>query len=194
MKTVEIIGYKRANLGKQAAKTLRKEALVPGVLYGGENQIHFHTPMALLKELVYTPKAHFIKFNLEGTLYECILQDIQFHPVNEMILHIDFLQLFENKKIKMQIPTRLIGTPPGVEKGGNLVHKIKKLPIHAYPKDMPDEITIDISSLEVGQMVRVSHLTPGPYTILALAGAPIAAVETTRATRSETVEAKPSKK
>lgn len=185
MTTIEIIGYQRANLGKQPAKQLRNEAQVPGVLYGGKEQMHFYTPMALLKELVYTPHAHFVKLNLEGTIYECILQDIQFHPVSEVILHIDLLQIFDDKKIKMLIPTELVGAAPGVAKGGNLVHKQKKLYVLAYPKDMPDKIQVDISGLEVGQMVRVSHVKADNFTILAVPGTPIAVVETTRALRAD---------
>jgi large subunit ribosomal protein L25 len=188
MKTIEIIGYQRANLGKQASKNLRNEAQVPGVLYGGKEQVHFYTPMVLLKNLVYTPQAHFVSLNLEGTIYNCILQDIQFHPVSEVILHVDFLQIFEDKEIKMHIPTVLIGDAPGVVKGGNLVHKMKKLPVSAYPKYMPDDIQVDISTLEVGQMVRVSHIKIENYTILSLPGTPVAVVETTRALRAGAAE------
>ncbi|OJW67427.1 MAG: 50S ribosomal protein L25/general stress protein Ctc [Candidatus Amoebophilus sp. 36-38] len=194
MKTIEIIGYQRANLGKQASKNLRNEAQVPGVLYGGNKQVHFYTPMALLKNIVYTPQAHFISLNLEGTIYNCILQDIQFHPVSEVILHIDFLQVFEDKKIKMHIPTVLVGDAPGVVKGGNLAHKMKKLPVVAYPKDMPDQIQVDISTLDVGQMTRVSHLKTENYTILALPGTPVAMVETTRALRAGSTESEKSAK
>eukprot|EP01132_Coremiostelium_polycephalum_P000034 gene34-48_t len=181
---IQIIGYKRANLGKKSAKHLRNEANAPGVLYGGNEQVHFYTPMALLKNLVYTSEARFVTLNLEGTIYNCILQDVQFHPVSELILHIDLLQIFEDKQIKMQIPTVLTGTAPGVVKGGNLAHKIKKLTVLAYPKDMPENIQVDISTLEVGQMTRVSHLETKNYTILALPGTPIAVVETTRALRA----------
>lgn len=195
MKTIEIIGYERANLGKQASKHLRNEAMVPGVLYGGKKQIHFYTPMALFKDLVYTSKAHFVTLNLEGTLYNCILQDIQFHPVSEMILHVDFLEISPNKKIKMHIPTVLVGDAPGVVKGGNLAHKVKKLPVVAYPKDMPDKIKVDVSTLDVGQMSRVSHIKADNYTILALPGTPVAVVKTTRALRAAgTTEEKAAKK
>jgi large subunit ribosomal protein L25 len=184
MKTIEIIGYLRANLGKQASKQLRNEAQVPGVVYGGKEQIHFYTPMAILKDLIYTPHAYFVKLNLEGTIHSCILQDIQFHPVSEVIVHIDFLRIFEDKQIKMDIPTVLVGDAPGVVKGGSLVHKKKKLSVVAYPKDMPDIIPVDISGLDVGQMVRVSHIKAENYTILAVPGTPVAVVETTRALRA----------
>ena len=114
MKTVEIIGYKRANLGKAHSQKLRDEGLVPCVLYGGDEQVHFYSPMILLRELVYTNEAHFVHLNVEGEEYQAILQEVQFHPVSEVILHADFLRIAEDRKIKMNIPIRLIGQAPGV--------------------------------------------------------------------------------
>lgn len=184
MKTIEIIGYKRANLGKQEAKQLRRAAHAPCVLYGGKEQIHFYTPMALLKDLVYTPDAHFVHLNIESKAYQCILQDIQFHPVSEMILHVDFLQIFASKQVKMPIPTMIKGQAPGVTKGGNLAKKLRKLPVLAYPKDMPEHIEVDVSALDLGQMVRVRDIKTKHYTILALPGMPVASVEIPRALRS----------
>ncbi len=196
MKTIEIIGYKRANLGKQSAKRLRNEAHAPGVLYGGKEQIHFYTPMALLKDLIYTPQVHFVNLNIEGTTYSCMLQDVQFHPVSEMILHIDFLQIFDNKKISMDVPTILVGDAPGVVKGGRLVNKMKKLLVSAYPKDMPEHIQVDISGLDLGKMLRVREIKTENYTILELPTAPVAVVELTRALRTagEGAEGKGGKK
>ena len=186
MKTIEIIGYQRANLGKQEAKRLRREANAPCVLYGGQEQVHFYTPMALLRDLVYTPNAHFVDLTIGGNAYACILQDIQFHPVSEMILHVDFLQIFDNKQIKMQIPTVLTGQAPGVTKGGMLTKKMKKLPVLAYPKDMPAHIQVDVSTLELGKMVRVRDIKTVNYTILASPGIPVVSVEIPRALRSAT--------
>ena len=184
MKTIEIIGYKRANLGKQEAKRLRREANAPCVLYGGREQVHFYTPMALLRDLVYTPDVHFVRLIIEGTVYQCILQDIQLHPVSEMILHVDFLQISDEKQVKMQIPTMLVGKAPGVIQGGNLTKKLRKLPVLAYPKDMPDYIQVDVSALELGQMTRVRDIKAKHYTILALPSIPVASVEIPRALRS----------
>jgi large subunit ribosomal protein L25 len=184
MKTIEIIGYKRANLGKQEAKRLRREANAPCVLYGGKEQIHFYTPMALLKALVYTPDAQFVHLHIEEATYRCILQDIQFHPVNEMILHVDFLQIFDDKQVAMSIPVTLTGTAPGVIKGGYLTTKLRKLPVLAYPKDMPEYIQADVSSLDLGQMMRIRDIEIAQYKILASPGIPIASVEIPRALRS----------
>jgi len=184
MKTIEIIGYQRANLGKQEAKRLRREANAPCVLYGGKEQVHFYTPMALLRDLVYTPEAHFVHLTIGGTAYRCILQDIQFHPVSEMILHVDFLQIFDSKHVKMQIPTTLVGKAPGVVQGGHLAKKLRKLPVLAYPQDMPAHIQVDVSALALGQMVRVRDIKTEHYTILASPGIPVASVEIPRALRS----------
>lgn len=198
MKIIEIIGYKRANLGKQEAKRLRREANAPCVLYGGKEQVHFYTPMALLKDLIYTPDAYFVQLTIEGTTCQCILQDIQFHPVSEMILHVDFLRIFDNKQVKMQIPTMLMGKAPGVIQGGSLSKKLRKLPVLAYPKNMPAYIQVDVGALELGQMARVRDIKTAHYTILAAPSIPVASVEIPRALRSaagktEDTEAAPSK-
>lgn len=186
MKTREIIGYKRASLGKQEAKRLRQKAYTPGVLYGGKEQVHFYTPMSLLRDLVYTPDAHFVLLNIEGKEYLCILQDIQFHPVSEMIMHVDFLQVFDSKAIKMPIPIQLTGRAPGVVEGGKLVKKLRKLSVLAYPSSMPAYIEVDVSTLGLGQMVRVKDLKTPHYTILSTPGIPIVSVEIPRALRSAT--------
>ena len=166
MKTIEIIGYKRANLGKNESKKLREEGNVPSVVYGGKEQIHFHSPMILFRDLVYTPGANFVKLNIEGEIKNAILQDIQFHPVSEIILHADFLELSENKKIKMEIPVKFLGNSPGVLQGGKILTRIRKLSILAYPKNMPEFIEIDISHLELGKSVKVEDILSEQYEIL----------------------------
>ena len=131
MKTVEIIGYRRANLGKNDAQKVREEGHVPCVLYGGDSQVHFYAPVILFRDLVYTNEAHFVHLNIEGEECQAIMQEVQFHPVSEIILHVDFLRISEDRKIKMDIPTRLVGLSPGVAKGFNdlsdqLEHFIKR--------------------------------------------------------------------
>ncbi len=158
MKIIEIIGYKRANLGKADAKRIREESSVPCVLYGGKEQIHFYSPMILFRDIVYTPDAAFIKLNIEGEVFNAILQDIQFHPVSEIILHADFLELQEDKLIKMDIPVKFIGNAPGVLQGGRLLPKLRKIRIKALPKDMPESIDVDISSLDLGKSVKIRSI------------------------------------
>ena len=166
METIEIIGYKRANLGKKDSKKLREDGNVPCVLYGGDEQIHFHAPMILFRDLVYTPGANFIKLNIEGLEIDAILQDIQFHPVSEIILHADFLQLKDEKKIKMEIPVKIIGDSPGVQQGGKILMRIRKLSLMAYPKNMPQFVEVDISGLELGKSIKVEELLTEEYDIL----------------------------
>lgn len=129
MKNLEIIGYKRANLGKKGSKDLRAEGQVPCVLYGGKEQVHFYTPMILFKQLLYTPNVYQVDLNIEGVQYKAILQDAQFHAVNETIEHVDFLELDENKPVRMEVPVRFTGVAPGVQKGGKLISKLRKVQI-----------------------------------------------------------------
>ncbi len=166
METIEIIGYKRANLGKQNSKKLRGEGNVPCVVYGGKEQIHFHSPMILFRDLVYTPGANFVKLNIEGVEKDAILQDIQFHPVSETILHADFLELQDDKKVKMEIPVKIIGNSPGVQQGGKILMRIRKLSLMAYPKNMPSFVEVDISELQLGKSIKVEELLNDQYDIL----------------------------
>lgn len=166
MKTVEIIGYKRANLGKRESKRLREEGNAPCVVYGNGEQTHFYSPMILFRDLVYTPEARFVLLNIEGEEKRCILQDIQFHPVNEMILHADFLELADDKKVKMDIPVRLVGTAPGVIKGGKLMTKLRKISVSGFPNDIPEFIDVNVSKLDLGKSVKVSELEAKNYEIL----------------------------
>jgi large subunit ribosomal protein L25 len=183
MKTVEIVGYKRANLGKSESKRLRQEGNVPCVLYGGGQQIHFYAPMILFRELVYTNEAHFVHLNIEGDEYKAILQEVQFHPVSEIILHADFLKIDENRKIKMNIPTRLVGRAPGVDKGGLLVRKRATLKVYGYPKDMPDHIDVDVSTLDFHHAIKVGDMKIPGLEFLDPKQSPIAAVEVPRAAK-----------
>ena len=120
MREVEIIGFKRANLGKTESNRLRAEGNVPGVLYGGDTQVHFYAPAIQFKPVLYTPEACFIKLNIEGEIYETIIQESQWHPVSEALLHVDLLQLFRGTPIKMNIPVKTVGNAVGVKNGGTL--------------------------------------------------------------------------
>ena len=166
MQKIEIIGYKRANLGKNESKKLREDGNVPCVVYGGKEQIHFHAPMILFRDLVYTPGANFVKLNIEGEEKDVILQDIQFHPVSEVILHADFLELNDNKKVKMEIPVKIFGDSPGVQQGGKILMRIRKLSVMAYPKNMPEFIEVDISGLDLGKSIKVEDLLNDEFDIL----------------------------
>ena len=183
MKTVEIIGYRRANLGKTGSQKLRDEGLVPCVLYGGNEQIHFYSPMILFRDLVYTNEAHFVHLNIEGEECQAILQEVQFHPVSEILLHADFLRISEDRKIKMNIPLRLVGEAPGVAKGGALVRKRAALMVYAFPKDMPDHIDVDVSALDFHHAVKVGDMKMEGLEFKDPKHASIAVVEVPRAAK-----------
>ncbi len=183
MKTIEIIGYRRANLGKSDAHKVREEGNVPCVLYGGNEQIHFYAPVILFRDLVYTNEAHFVHLNIEGEECQAIMQEVQFHPVSEIILHVDFLKISEDRKIKMSIPARLVGQAPGVAKGGALVQKRDSLKVFAYPKDMPDHIDVDCSQLDFHHAVKVGDVKLANLEFLDPKQASIAVVEVPRSAK-----------
>ncbi|MCS7017769.1 MAG: 50S ribosomal protein L25/general stress protein Ctc [Cytophagales bacterium] len=188
MKTLEIIGFKRANLGKRNAKNLRNEALVPCVLYGAGRQVHFAVPMILFRPLVYTSDVHMVELNVEGEIYKAILQDVQYHPVNEMIMHADFLELQEDKPIKMNIPVRLKGTAVGVQKGGKLVIKQSKVRVKALPANMPDTVEVDITNLDLGKSIRVRDIATQNFEILTNGQVTLASIAIPRALRGKSQE------
>jgi large subunit ribosomal protein L25 len=193
MKTIEIIGYRRANLGKTDSQKIREEGNVPCVLYGGNDQIHFYSPVILFRDLVYTNEAHFVHLNIEGEECQAIMQEVQFHPVSEIILHVDFLRITDERKIKMDIPVRLVGQAPGVAKGGALVRKRASLKIYGFAKDMPDHVDVDCSSLDFHHAVKVGDMKMANLEFLDPKMAAIASVEVPRAAKlaEETAAAAP---
>ena len=166
MKSITINGSKRESVGKKATKALRNAGQVPCVLYGGDQPVHFSAEELAFSKLVYTPNAHTVVIALGDTSYNAVLQDIQFHPVTENILHIDFYQLFDNKEIAMDIPVVLTGNSIGVRAGGVLRRNRRKLRIKALPTNLPDFIEVDISKLRIGNKVYVSQLPSEDYKFL----------------------------
>ena len=165
MNSIAISGSPRENVGKRDAKELRYAGKVPAVLYGGKEQIHFAIDAPALRDLVYTPEVNFAELEIAGKKYNAIMQDIQFHPLTEKIQHIDFLQLFDDKNVTIEIPVKLTGTSPGVKMGGKLVQKLRKLKVNALPKDIPQFVEVSIEPLEVGKSIRVRDLKADNYTI-----------------------------
>jgi large subunit ribosomal protein L25 len=166
MKSITIKGSKRESVGKVATKALRNAGQVPCVLYGGNEAVHFSAEEKAFKNLVYTPNVYTATIELGDEKVNCILQDIQFHPVNDRILHIDFYQLFDDKEVTMEIPVNLVGNAPGVIVGGALRFPKRKLKIKALPGNLPDAIEADISKLEIGDKLFVSELNVADCTIL----------------------------
>ena len=129
MKTTEIVGFKRDGVGTASAKALRADGNVPCVLYGGKDVIHFHSPMYLFKDLLYSPDAHIVELNVEGLKKKCVLQECQFHPVSDMLLHVDLLEIFDDKPVVMEVPVRLTGRSKGVVSGGAMRQSFRKLKV-----------------------------------------------------------------
>jgi large subunit ribosomal protein L25 len=167
MKSITIKGSQRESVGKKATKALRNAGKVPCVVYGGDKPLHFSADELSFRDLVYTPNAHTVAIELDGgTKVNAVMQDIQFHPVTDAIIHIDFYQLFDNKVITMDIPVRLEGNSPGVRNGGRLIFRKRKLTIKALPSKLPDFFDIDISKLRIGQNISVGTLLSDDFTIL----------------------------
>lgn len=158
MKSIAISGSLRESVGKRDAKELRYAGKVPAVLYGGDQQYHFSVSAADLKPLVYTPNVHFVDLDLDGKKFQAILQESQYHPLTDQIIHIDFLVLNDKKEVSMNIPIELTGTSPGVKMGGKLIQKLRSLRVKALPNNMPQTIEVSLESLEVGKSVRVDAI------------------------------------
>ena len=167
MKSITIKGSKRESVGKVATKALRNAGKVPCVLYGGDQAMHFSADELSFSKLVYTPNVYTASIELEnGDKFKAILKEIQFHPVSDKILHVDFYQLSEDKEVTMDIPIRLIGSSPGVLVGGNLRNPFRTLRVRAIPANLPDFINTDISELNIGDKTLVSDLATGDFKIL----------------------------
>ena len=167
MKSITIKGSERESVGKVATKALRNAGMVPCVIYGGENPVHFSAEERAFKGLVYTPEAHTVVIELEGgKKFDGILQDIQFHPVSDKILHVDFYNLDAAKEITMEVPVKVTGTSPGVLLGGVLRLIQRKLKVRALPANLPDFVEANISELEMGNKLYVTKLGAPEYKIL----------------------------
>ncbi len=167
MKSITIKGSQRESVGKSSTKALRNAGKVPCVLYGGDKPLHFSADELAFSKLVYTPDVHTVVIDLEnGDKVNAVLQDIQFHPVTDKILHVDFYQLFEDKAVTMEIPVKTKGVSRGVLNGGKLRVPYRKLRIKALPADLPDFIEVDISKLKIGHKVTVSDIMNDKFTIL----------------------------
>ena len=190
MKSITIKGSKRESVGKTASKALRNAGMVPCVIYGGEQPIHFSAEEKAFKGLVYTPNVYTASIDIDGKVIPAILQDIQFHPVSDKIIHIDFYQLFEDKEITMNIPVVLVGKSKGVAIGGALRHNVRKMKVKALPANLPDFIEADITELEIGNKLYITSLKNEKYTILHPDNTVVAQVRMSRNAAKAAVEAK----
>ena len=194
MKTIAISGSPRENVGKRDAKELRYEGKVPAVLYGGKEQQHLAVVIADLRDVIYTPEVNFVEINVNGNKTKAIVKDTQFHPLTDVLMHIDFLQLFEEKEIVMEIPVKLTGTSPGVKMGGKLIQKLRKLRVKSLPADMPQNVEVSLEKLEVGSLFRVRDLKGAKYAITNTPEDTIVSVAMSRALKQAETEAAKGKK
>lgn len=192
MKTLEIKGSLRTELGKKSSKLIRKENNVPCVIYGKEQNIHFYAHENSFKNLVYTPDAHIVNLDLDGSQYKVVLQDIQFHPVSDKIIHIDFVQVFDDKPIIVSLPVKISGDSVGVKAGGKLRIKKRSIKVKGFSKDIPEFLPIDITNVKIHHSVKVGDLSYDKIEILDPKITTILSVATSRVVaQEEEVAAKP---
>lgn len=189
MQVVNINGEARQGTGKSANKSLRKEGKIPAVIYGGKENIHFVTTSKALKSLVYTPDFKLAEVEVDGQKYKTILKDIQFHPVTDEIVHVDFQELIPDHKVNVSVPVRFQGVSPGVKDGGKLIQSMRKVKIKVTPELIVDELIADISELQLGSAIRVRDLIVGEgIEIMTTDATPLASVEVPRVLKSEDME------
>jgi large subunit ribosomal protein L25 len=180
MKSITIQGTKRESVGKKSTKALRDAELVPCVVYGGTEPLNFSAEERSFKGLVYTPEAHTVSIEVDGQTIPAVLQDIQFHPLTDKILHADFYQLSADKPVIMEVPVRITGRSKGVVAGGVLRQTYRKLKVKAIPANLPDEIVVDITSLKIGNKFYVESLKNDKYSFMHPDNAVIVAVKMSR--------------
>ncbi|CAM4061556.1 MULTISPECIES: 50S ribosomal protein L25/general stress protein Ctc [Flavobacterium] len=190
MKSITIKGSERESVGKVATKALRNAGLVPCVLYGGNQAVHFSAEVMAFRSLVYTPNAHTVEIDLgNGKSFNAVLQDIQVHPVSDKILHIDFFQLFDDKEITIEVPVKIVGKSKGVMAGGDLRLNTRKLKVKALPKNLPDFIEADITPLDMGNKLYVTKVASPDYKIMHPDNTVICQVKISRAAMKAAQEA-----
>ena len=183
MKTISIKAAARAEYGKKAAKAFRREGLVPCVIYGGGENVAFAVDVKSLKQLIYTPNSYIVEIDMDGKIEKAVLREVQFHPVREQILHIDFYRVQEGKPVSIAIPVRLTGNAEGVKIGGKLALSARKLVVKAMVENLPDELVVDVTPLKVGQTIFVGDLQFEGLQFVSPATQAVCAVRVTRASR-----------
>jgi len=175
-------GSLRESVGKKDAKLQRSEGRIPCVLYGGKEQYKFTADEKSFAQIVFTPDSFFIKLTIDGKTHDCILKDIQYHPVSDTILHADFIEFEKDKPLTMSVPVDCTGKAPGLIKGGQLIKKFRKLNVRALPADMPESVVIDISTLDIDQKITIGELVQKKYQILEKPERYVIAIRATRVT------------
>ena len=185
MNTITIEGQLRTDFGKAATRQLRSEEKVPGVIYGGAKEINFTAPASAFKNIVYTPDFMLAEINVDGASYRCVLKEMQFDKVSDLLLHVDFLELVEDKKLTVTIPLKFTGIPAGVKAGGKLATKMKSLKVKTFPRYLRENIEMDITNLALNENLRVQDVVAENMEILNSPRIPIASVAMTRQLKQE---------
>ena len=188
MKSVSISASKRVDLGKKEAKLSRAAGNVPCVIYGGKTNQHFTVKEIALNNLVYTPNVYSVAVDIEGTIVNALIKEVQYHPVTDRILHVDFIELVPGQAVNTQIPVEFTGNPVGVMNGGKLRKTLRKLSIRSTPENLPDNVSLEISSMKIGEKIYVRDLDAANYDILTAGSAVIVAVKTARGVVEEEEE------
>ena len=183
MKTIQLKAAARAEYGKKAAKAARREGLIPCVIYGGGENVAFAIDAKSVKPLIYTPNSYIVELDIDGKIEKAVLRDVQYHPVREEILHIDFYRVQEGKPVSIAVPVRLSGTAEGVKVGGKLALSARKLVVSALVENLPDELVVDVTPLNVGQTIFVGDLKFDNLQFVSPATQAVCAVRVTRASR-----------
>jgi large subunit ribosomal protein L25 len=187
MDIVALQGHKKEGSGKESAKKIRNSGFVPAIMYksGGGEAVQFSLAPAEFRNLVFSPDFKMVEINLDGSKHKCILKDIQFHPVTDQVIHLDFLELVPGLKYKAEVPIRFVGTAPGVKEGGKFLPKMRQVRIITTPENTVSEMTVNISSMELGSTVRIRDINPVEGVEITNNGAvPIASIEVPRALRT----------
>ena len=188
MKSVSLSGSLRENVGKKDAKKSRKEGKIPCVIYGGESQIHFTLPELAVDKIIFTPEVFILNITIDGKEYQTILQDIQYHPVTDKVLHVDFLEITKGKEVVVGIPVKFIGVAPGIIKGGKLQVKYRKLRVKGLIDNMPEFIELDISKLDIGNSIKVRDLSLDNLQVVETSNAVVVQVKISRGITEEEEE------
>jgi len=180
MKSVSMSGSLRGNVGKKDAKAQRSQGLVPCVMYGGKDQFTFVVDEKQFKDIIFTPEVKYAELEIEGKTYNAIIQDTQWHPISDALLHVDFLEIVPGKNIVIGIPLTIVGTSPGVLRGGKLIKKVRKLKVKGQLQDIPEKIEVDITPLDINDMIKVGDIKLNNLTIMDNKAQIVVSVDSTR--------------
>lgn len=188
MKTIELKANTRESLAKSVTKQLRREGKVPGVIYRNDQANHIYLDYAAAKKILFTSDTYLVKLNLDGAVRDAIVREAQYHPVTEKVIHIDLMAVADDKPVTLNLPIRLVGSPAGVKEGGKLVHKLRSLTVKGLVSKLPESISIDVSSLKLGNTIKVGDAKIEDIEIVTSASTAVASVEIPRALRSAGLE------